>query len=446
MSTTTTSSRHFHDHSISSIIVGRRTNKKTKLGSLRLKYSSPSSSTTTSCDGFGNDSNASTRREILIKTSAVLSLVLSQGMSEARANDDDEEQKNERKKVILITGANSGIGKTCAVELARLGHTVILHARTKEKQEKIGREIVAKQEDADVVLCGNGCDLNDLREVREYSERVLEYLSSSSSSVEEGGANGSRMKKIDALILNAGIMAAPLEYTQQGHESHFGINHLAHYLLYENLKPALFVRDNDKAGEPARVISVSSLLCVLADFSFDANDLDFRLGRKYGKWEAYAQSKACNVLMMDDLAERNDKSKLVANSFHPGIVTTDLVRYSFPNLIASKRDPEKEKWIREQAHKLGLRDADEGCKTHVWLATSDEALKKTGEFFVDPGLIYPGATHKELVSAGDWFLVSGEEPFAKELNFPNRLFDWRNESNRVKLREISKDMVSDFLL
>ena len=280
MSTTTTSSRHFHDHSISSIIVGRRTNKKTKLGSLRLKYSSPSSSTTTSCDGFGNDSNASTRREILIKTSAVLSLVLSQGMSEARANDDDEEQKNERKKVILITGANSGIGKTCAVELARLGHTVILHARTKEKQEKIGREIVAKQEDADVVLCGNGCDLNDLREVREYSERVLEYLSSSSSSVEEGGANGSRMKKIDALILNAGIMAAPLEYTQQGHESHFGINHLAHYLLYENLKPALFVRDNDKAGEPARVISVSSLLCVLADFSFDANDLDFRLGRK----------------------------------------------------------------------------------------------------------------------------------------------------------------------
>ena len=66
---------------------------------------------------------------------------------------------------------------------------------------------------------------------------------------------------------------------------------------------------------------------------------------------------------------------------------------------------------------------------------------------MDPGLVYPGATRKQLVESGDWFLVSGEEFLAPQLQFPERLFDgWRNDETRVKLRERSQNMVNDFLL
>ena len=345
-----------------------------------------------------------------------------------------------KKQIILITGGNSGIGKTACEHLARLGHKVILHARTPAKAEQAKKEIVYGQPDADIVTMKSNCDLMDLREVQQYCKEVLEYLSKSSDDGEENVS----VKKLDSLILNAGIMAAPYELTKQNHESHFGINHLAHFLMYENLKPALFAEDSSKG--PARVISVSSLLALIGELALDLDDLDFER-RKYDKWYAYGQSKACNILFADDLAHENSKSKLVANSLHPGIVTTDLVRYSFPDLIASKRDPERERWIREQARKIGIRDADEGCKTHVWLATNDAALETSGEFFVDPGLVYPGATRQQLVQAGDWFLVSGEEFLAPELQFPARLFDgWRNDEIRVKLRERSQDMVSEFLL
>ena len=396
-----------------------------------------SSSTSTEAEA----ATTKTRRETVL-LAAIVGLTNGTNVfsSPARASIENSDVK---KQTILITGGNSGIGKTACEQLVGLGHRVILHARTPEKAEKAKKEILFKQPDADVVTMKSKCDLMDLREVKGYCAEVLEYLAT--PGVGEENVSNSTMQKLDSLILNAGIMAAPYELTKQNHESHFGINHLAHFLMYENLKPALFAENATSKG-PARVISVSSLLAMIGELSLDVDDLDFK-NRKYDKWYAYGQSKACNILFADDLAKENSKSKLVANSFHPGIVTTDLVRYSFPDLIASKRDPERERWIREQAKKIGIRDADEGCKTHVWLATDDAALEKSGEFFVDPGLVYPGATRKQLVESGDWFLVSGEEFLAPELHFPERLFDgWRNDKTRVKLRERSQDMVSEFLL
>ena len=81
----------------------------------------------------------------------------------------------------------------------------------------------------------------------------------------------------------------------------------------------------------------------------------------------------------------------------------------------------------------------------MWLATNDAALETSGEFFVDPGIGVPGASEATIVEAGDWFLVSGEEFLAPELQFPARLFDgWRNDEIRGKLRERSQDMVENF--
>jgi hypothetical protein len=93
---------------------------------------------------------------------------------------------------------------------------------------------------------------------------------------------------------------------------------------------------------------------------------------------------------------------------------------------------------------MGIRDADEGAKTHVWLASSEDARRVTGKFFLDPGLEYPGATRKELDAAQDWFLVQGSEPLAAQLKLPQKFFEWRTEENARKLWVRSEEMIDAF--
>ena len=138
--------------------------------------------------------------------------------------------------------------------------------------------------------------------------------------------NGSNVKKLDSLILNAGIMAAPYELSKQNHESHFQVNHLAHFLMYENLKPALFANESASKGRVFGVVFIGDD----GELSLDVNDLDFK-NRKYDKWYAYGQSKACNILFADDLAKKiayRNWSRVVS----PGNSDRSLVRYSFPDL------------------------------------------------------------------------------------------------------------------
>ena len=289
---------------------------------------------------------------------------------------------------VLITGANSGVGYTAAKQIAAQGKTVVIACRSVHKAEQAAREL---KEDvganAKVVTLPVGLELTDLASVREYA---LAFLDRSDLALE-------------ALVCNAGIMAAPLERTTQGHELHFGINHLGHFLLADALTPAL----RETKG---RVVSVSSLLSMIGDFALDLDDLDWNR-REYDPWYAYGASKAQNVLFADEFARREGKNGIVANSLHPGIVTTNLVRYSVPDLVQSKRDlaKERESFAGRLAAKAGIRNPDEGGRTSVWLATSDAAAKETGKFFIDPGLVYPGATRAQLVEAGDWFLSSGTE-------------------------------------
>ena len=326
---------------------------------------------------------------------------------------------------VLITGANSGVGYTAAKQIAAQGKTVVIACRSVHKAEQAAREL---KEDvganAKVVTLPVGLELTDLASVREYA---LAFLDRSDLALE-------------ALVCNAGIMAAPLERTTQGHELHFGINHLGHFLLADALTPAL----RETKG---RVVSVSSLLSMIGDFALDLDDLDWNR-REYDPWYAYGASKAQNVLFADEFARREGKNGIVANSLHPGIVTTNLVRYSVPDLVQSKRDlaKERESFAGRLAAKAGIRNPDEGGRTSVWLATSDAAAKETGKFFIDPGLVYPGATRAQLVEAGDWFLSSGTEFLAPQLGMPEKLFEWRTEANATALWSKSQEMVSKYTI
>ena len=177
---------------------------------------------------------------------------------------------------------------------------------------------------------------------------------------------------LDVLVLNAGIMAVPLGRTEQGHEMHFGVNHLAHFLTQDALMPRLR-EARSRTGERGRLVACSSIANMLPG-AFAVDDLDWRRREtKYEKWSAYAASKAENLLLTDEAARR--EPDVVANAFHPGIVTTNLVRYILPELTAENRDPEAERLTPNgrALAKLGIRDADEGAKTHVWLSASAEA-------------------------------------------------------------------------
>ena len=335
---------------------------------------------------------------------------------------------------ILITGANSGVGLSAAKQLAARGETVVLACRTPRKGEEARRAILEKVPDASdrlVVLADAGLEMTDLRLVSDYCKAFL-----------DSGI------PLDTLVLNAGIMAVPLGRTAQGHEMHFGVNHLAHFLVQDSLRGAMLERARER-GAAGRVVACSSIANMLPG-ALRLDDLDWRAREaagQYEKWAAYAASKAQNVLLTDEIARRENPEALVANAFHPGIVTTNLVRYILPELTAENRDPEAERRTPQgrAMSRMGIRDADEGAKTHVWLATAPEAGSVSGKFFVDPGLEYPrGATREQLVAAQDWFLVSENDPLAKQLHLPDKFFQWRTPANARSLWTQSREMTDAF--
>ena len=247
----------------------------------------------------------------------------------------------EQEGAILITGANSGVGFSAAKQIAAQGKRVVLACRTEAKGAVAAAAIREKVPDAKLdVLPGVGLEMTDLRSTSDYIKAF-----------QDSGI------PLDVLVLNAGIMAVPLGRTEQGHELHFGVNHLAHFLVQDGLTPQLRAT-RERTGERGRLVACSSIANTLGDLTLDLTDLDWRR-RKYNEWEAYCASKAANVLLTDEVARR--EPDIASNSFHPGIVTTNLIRYILPELTAENRDPEAEKETKngKLLAKMGIRDADE---------------------------------------------------------------------------------------
>ena len=145
-------------------------------------------------------------------------------------------------KVAVITGSNTGIGYWTALELARKGARVIVAARSEEKGNKA---IV----DMKLALKGD----NILNPQIEFMKLDLSSLSSVKSFAYDVRR---RVKRLDMLILNAGIMVPPLTKTTEGFESQFGVNHLGHFLLAKILMPLI-------QSSQTRVVTVSSLVHLL---------------------------------------------------------------------------------------------------------------------------------------------------------------------------------------
>ena len=202
-------------------------------------------------------------------------------------------------KTVIITGANTGIGKETAVDLAKRNARVILACRSVEKGEKAAVEVRKRSESDNVVF--QQLDLASLTSVRQFAARILE---------EE--------PQLDILINNAGVMACPYMKTEDGFEMQFGVNHLGHFLLTNLLLDRL------KEAPAARIVNVSSKLYKYCPgINFD----DINSEHAYNPTKAYQQSKLANILFTRALAKMLQGSSVTINVLHPGVIRTELARH-----------------------------------------------------------------------------------------------------------------------
>lgn len=200
-------------------------------------------------------------------------------------------------RVVLVTGANSGIGLEAARMLAQRGATVVLACRTRSKAEAARTSILGDAPAAEVSLV----DLD---------------LSSLASTGGAAAAFGERFDRLDLLLNNAGVMATPYQRTVDGFELQFATNHLGHFALTGHLLPTLL------ATPGSRVVNVSSLAHRMGAIDFD----DLQSERRYRAWGAYGQSKLANLLYAFELQRRLERAraKAIAVAAHPGYAGTDL--------------------------------------------------------------------------------------------------------------------------
>ncbi|XP_032119046.1 retinol dehydrogenase 13 isoform X1 [Sapajus apella] len=203
-------------------------------------------------------------------------------------------------KTVIVTGANTGIGKQTAFELAKRGGNVILACRDMEKCEAAARAI--RRETLNHHVNARQLDLASLKSIREFAAKINE---------EE--------QRVDILVNNAAVMRCPHWTTEDGFEMQFGVNHLGHFLLTNLLLDKL------KASAPSRIINLSSLAHIAGHIDFD--DLNWQT-RKYDPKAAYSQSKLAIVLFTKELSRRLQGSGVTVNALHPGVARTELGRHT----------------------------------------------------------------------------------------------------------------------
>jgi NAD(P)-dependent dehydrogenase (short-subunit alcohol dehydrogenase family) len=237
-------------------------------------------------------------------------------------------------RVVVITGANSGIGRAAASKLAGAGAQVVLAVRDTDK----GRATAATMPGATEV---RRLDLASLASVREFA----------------AGWDG----EIDLLINNAGVMVPPLGRTADGFELQFGTNHLGHFALTNLLLEHV----------SGRVVSVASGAHRFGRIDFD--DLNWE-HRPYKRWRAYGQSKLANLLFTTELQRRLSAagSSVLATAAHPGYASTNLQFHSGERLVDL---------VSVAGNRLIAQDADGGARPTLYAATAEVP----GDSYTGPG-------------------------------------------------------------
>jgi NAD(P)-dependent dehydrogenase (short-subunit alcohol dehydrogenase family) len=204
-------------------------------------------------------------------------------------------------KIILITGATSGIGLAAATSLAGEGHIIIGVGRSQEKVDAAQQTILMKYPEADVSYLL--ADLSSQTQVHALAEEIKQLLSSKN------------YDHIDVLVNNAGAVSSWFTLTEDGYELQFAVNHLAPFLLTHELLPLL------QKSSQARILTTSSA----SHRNTRMHWKDVMLRKHYGTLRAYKQSKLANVLFTYELNRRlGPDSTVTAFAVDPGLVNTNI--------------------------------------------------------------------------------------------------------------------------
>ncbi|KAK2008696.1 short chain dehydrogenase [Colletotrichum eremochloae] len=262
-------------------------------------------------------------------------------------------------KVVLVTGANTGIGLETARAVHATGATLFITARNLEKAQQAIDSI-------------RNTDKPDPHS--DAPIHVIELQLDSLASVRAAATSFySQSDKLNVLILNAGVLGTPQGKTEDGFETHFATNHLGHFLFFQLLKPALL-----KSSTPefqSRVISISSMAHHRGNVCLE--DINFEK-EPYEPWLAYGRSKTANILFANEVERRYGAKGLHALSIHPGLIFTNLTHHfskeefeAFKGLVSS-----------EGAQKVTSNPA-QGAATTIYAALSAEWEGQGGKYLAD---------------------------------------------------------------
>jgi NAD(P)-dependent dehydrogenase (short-subunit alcohol dehydrogenase family) len=280
--------------------------------------------------------------------------------------------------VAVVTGGSSGIGLETVRALASSGASV--HVPSLDHIS--ARTALSGIDNVDVW----SLDLADEASGKAFAHAFLD-----------------RWKRIDILVLNAGIMAQPLFRDTRGHEGHFSINFLGHYQLTALLWPALL------AARASRVVVMSSRGHQISDVDFE--DIDF-VRRPYDKWMAYGRSKTANALYAVALDRRGRADGVRAYSVHPGMIVTPGIRHLSRSEFdaVGALEPDGSPVINPAADK---KTPGQGAATTVWCATYP-LLKSLGGVYCENCDIASVETESSF----------GVRPYAIDPERAERLWRW----------------------
>ncbi len=245
-------------------------------------------------------------------------------------------------KICLITGATSGIGKVTALELARMGATVVVAGRSPQRCADTVAHIQT--------VTGNPA-----------VESLVADLSSQAEIHRLASEFKQRFPRLDVLVNNAGAFFMKRETTVDGIEMTWALNHLSYFLLTHLLLDIL------KNSAPARIINVASDAHQGGQINFQ----DLQGSRRYQGFSAYAQSKLANIMFTYELARRLEGSGVTANTLHPGFVATDFAKNnSLPVRLGMSL-----------MHLFALKP-EEGVQSSIYLAASHEVEGVTGKYYI----------------------------------------------------------------
>ncbi len=261
--------------------------------------------------------------------------------------------ENMNGKVVVITGATSGIGQVASEKLAGMGARVVQVARDRERGEAALKRLQKCAPGAAHTI--HYAELSRLNEMKRVASEIA-----------------SAEPRIDVLINNAGGMFGTRQVTEDGLELTFALNHMAYFVLTHGLRERLV------ASAPARVVNTASDAHEAGTLDFD--DLQSAKAYRWNLWEwaryggpgfiVYGRSKLCNILFTREVARRLAGTGVTANCLHPGFVATrfgdqtgGLIAFSIGIAKHFALSPE------------------EGAETLVYLASSAEVANVTGEYF-----------------------------------------------------------------